>query len=103
MPHSSHISFLLFLKNEKNHSDLCLSFLVQHWPSGWVAEFQDPMDDKTLDGQRGTFVLAKHMYRVVIMSHPSSVCNIAKDQSSCPVWTVGPSQKRMASETYKIF
>ena len=47
MPHSSQISFLLFLKNQKNHSDLCSSFLVQQWPSGWVAEFQVLMDDKT--------------------------------------------------------
>lgn len=32
------------------------------------------------------FVLAKHIYRVVVMTgHPSLVCNVAKDQSSCPV------------------
>lgn len=117
MPHSSQISFL-FLKNRKNHSDLCSSFLVQQWPSGWVAEFQVLMDDKTsvakmlktfafsspFVGFFSPLVLAKHTYRVVVMTgRLSSVCNMAKDQSSYPVWTRVPSQKRMASGMFGMF
>lgn len=51
-----------------------------------------------------SFVLAKHIYKVVVMTgYPSLVCNIAKDLSSCPVQTRVPSQMKMASGTYEIF
>ena len=48
--------------------------------------------------------LAKHIYKVVTMTgHQSSVCNIAKGQSTCPVWTLITCQRRMASGKYEIF
>ena len=47
--------------------------------------------------------LAKHIYKVVIMTgHQSSVCNIAKGQSSCSAWTLITCQRRMASGKYEI-
>lgn len=48
--------------------------------------------------------LAKYIYGVVVLTgHQSSVCNIAKDQSSCLLWTLVRSPNRMASSMYAIF